>query len=225
MNNLVNIVNNIINQLKLDLTINSIDGDKFYMCNTLFLTKLKDVTDMADNVFTVVEFEVNKWVVLTPKGHNNAFVGLTMNLNPITYLHGDPSSTNSEYLQRDNHTPNKTPFIWLVESYNFEDLPADSSVEEAFNVRLFFMDWAFTEEWINDEHNENVIKPMQNLAKQFKNVIENDYNFKRLDTCSITVRNRFGNNPDNPNKLIIDEDLSGVEMNFKIEVYNLNNCC
>jgi len=254
MNNLVNIVKSIVDKVNLELPftkfginnfvqkvvfyggtfeaqqclvslLKPLMIDKFYMCNTLFLTKGKQVKDVDGNLFVVDTFEVNKWVILKPVNHTNEFVGLIMYLNPITYLHGDPKSTNNEYGQLSKHTANKTPFIWLVESYSFDDLPVDSSIEEAFNVRLFFMDWAFTKKWINDEHNENVIKPMQNLYREFKKIIEEDYNFKRLDTCSVTVRNRFGNSAENPNNLIIDEDLSGVEMNFKLEVYNGNDCC
>lgn len=221
MNNLVNIIENIIGKISIDLVITSIDVDKYYMCNTLFLTKLKYVKDGDGNIFTVTSFDVNKWVVLEPKGHVLPFSGLIMTVNPITFLHGDPKSVNFEYGEKSPLTIEKTPFIWLVESYTFDDLPRDSAVTEAYNVRLFFMDWANTPTWINDEHNENVIKPMQNLSQQFKSVIENDYNFKNLDTCTFTVRNRFGDN----DKLIISEDLSGVEMNFKLEVYDSGECC
>ena len=224
MNNLVDIVKKIVNDINLQLTVTEVVGNKFFMCDTLFLTKLKEVRDSADNKFTVIDFEVNEWVILEPKGHSLPFEGLIINTNEITFLHGDPKSVNSEYLQKGNRTENKTPFIWLVESYTFDDLPRDSAVKDAFNVRLFFMDWANNNKWVNDEHNDNVVKPMHNLEKRFKTVIEKDLNFKGLDTCNVTIRTRFGEIKTGGRDLIIDESLSGIEMNFKLEVYT-SNCC
>ena len=65
---------------------------------------------------------------------------------------------------------------------------------------------------------------MQNLQKAFLQVIEDDYNYKRLENVRLTVRNRFGANAQNPEKFIIDEDLTGIEASFKLQVYDLTQC-
>ena len=65
---------------------------------------------------------------------------------------------------------------------------------------------------------------MQNLQKAFLQVIEDDYNYKRLENVRLTVRNRFGATAQNPDKLIIDEDLTGLEASFRLQVYDLSKC-
>ena len=67
---------------------------------------------------------------------------------------------------------------------------------------------------------------MENLVKAFREVIDNDFSFKSLDTFRSRVRPRFGvevANKGNEDK-IIDETLSGVEVNMNIELYDLSIC-
>ena len=222
--NLVDIVRHLISLITLELSVVSIDSGKVYLCNTLHLTLCKIVKDEFGNEYEVTEFVCNEYVVLTPYGHDVPFSGSVVIAPEIYYFHGDPKSTNNEYLQFDKRTANKTPFIWLVESYIYDQLPLDSAIEEAYDVRLFFLDWAETPKWENDDHNNNVIKPMQNLQKAFLQVIEDDYNYKRLENVRLTVRNRFGATAQNPEKLIIDEDLTGLEASFRLQVYDLSKC-
>jgi hypothetical protein len=231
MENLPNIIQSIIDQINLNIAISSVDADKLYVCETtLFLTKTKIVVIDGKN-YTVIDFELNKWVQVQPKGHTDPVpVDTKIIVAPkITFLHGAPYSTNNEYLQLTQKTLNKTPFIWLLESYEFDDLPRDSSIELAFNARLFFLDWA-KEAGNNQYHNEYAIKPMQNLLKEFRKVIDEDFNFKTLEKGTTVVRPRFGaqvkskGNEPQPKEKIIDEDLSGVDSKIKIEVYDVLSC-
>jgi hypothetical protein len=237
MNNLVDVIQSIINQIDLNISINKVEvvdseTDKIYVCSTtLFLTKTKIVViDGKD--YTVTDFDLNNWVHVSPKGHTDPVDAdaKVMIAPDITFLHGDRYSVNDEYINLDTKTLNKTPFIWLVESYDFEDLPRDSSIDLAFNARLFFLDW-YSERFrdSNDDQNNYAIKPMQNLQKAFINVINEDFNFKTLGTVSTTVRPRFGVvtsklGAEQPTEKIIDEDLSGVDSKMKIEVYDASSC-
>jgi len=220
-NNLVDIVEFIVSKINTSLEVVSIDGDIVYLCNTLHLTECKIITDESGNEYTITDFKLNEWVKLEPFGHAIPFSGSVLNAPPLTYLHGDPMSTNSEYLDKEQRTSQKTPFIWLVESYSYSINNADSVIEKDFNVRLFFMDWADTPQWQNKDHNKNCIKPMENLLKEFLLVIENDFNFKRLDNVNTSVRNRFGADVFT---LEIDEDLSGIDVSFNLQVYDISLC-
>lgn len=224
MDNLVDIISFIINSIDLNLKVERIEGNRIYVCNTIHATLGQKVKDSEGNEYIIDDFSINEWIEVSPLGHSLIFAGEIVVLKPITFLHGDPKSTNSEYLNKTNKTTDKTPFVWLVESYTYDDLPRDSALYFDFQVRLFFLDWAETEKWENKDHNERVVKPMANLQKSFLKVIEDDYNFKRLERVKMTVRNRFGVNPQNPERHIIDEELSGIEMNFKLEVYDVEHC-
>lgn len=232
MDNLVDIIQSIIDQIDLDIKVKNVDVDKIFVCRTtLHLTNTK-VVIIDGKEYTVIDFELNKWVQVKPKGHTDPVpVDVTIITAPkITFLHGAPYSANNEYLQLSPRTLNKTPFIWLVEGYEFEDLPRDSSIEAAFDAHLLFLDWAGENKWLNEEHNEKNIKPMNNLKNEFIDVINNDFNFKSLGSVKSISRTRFGvqvtdgKGNTNPKKKIIDEDLSGVESKMKIEVFDVSSC-
>ena len=56
-------------------------------------------------------------------------------------------------------------------------------------------------------------------------IIEDDYNFKRLADVKIAVRLRFGDPIGDPANLIIEEDLSGIDVSFNLDVYDAGVCC
>ena len=192
MSNLVDIVQCIINNINLEIEINSINGNKVDVCNTLWIRTGKIVKDENGNLYKVTNFKQNKWIELEPYKNAPIFSGSKVLAPEIKFLHGSPSSTNSEYLQISPSTREKTPFIWLLESYEYVDQGLESSIEAAYDARLFFMDETNEPKWINDEHNELAIKPMEALVKAFKDAIDNDYSIKRMDSFRIRVRPRFG---------------------------------
>jgi len=226
MSNLVDIVQGIINQIDTSIEVQSTDGVRINVCSTLWISTDKRVEDGLGNVYKVTDFLQDTWIDVTPLNGAPIFGGSVVIAPSITFLHGSPSSTNNEYLQISKRTREKTPFIWLLESYEYVDQGLESSIEAAFDARLFFMDETNVKKWINDEHNTRAIKPMEGLVKAFKDVIDNDYSFKRMSSFRNRVRPRFGveiSNQGSKSK-IINEDLSGVEVNMTIELYDLSIC-
>jgi hypothetical protein len=196
----------------------------------MHITIGKIVKDEFGNKYKVTEFLFNEWIeVIATVNSIPEFFNSTIVVAPeILYLHGSPSSTNNEYARiKGTRTLNKTPFIWLLVSYEQNDLPADSSILASYNARLFFMDWANTPKWRNDQHNELVIKPMENLSKAFIDVIEADYTFKRLDGYTRRPRPRFGVeiSDKGSDKTIIHENLSGIDLSVTLEMYDTALCC
>ena len=228
MENLVDIVRAIIEKIDLNIpVINIIGGYRIFVCNTLHITLGKIVKDEFGNDYKVTDFSFNEWVDVEPVGTVLPFNSTILVAPPILFLHGSPASTNNEYLLIKNRTLKKTPFIWLLESYEYDNLPLDSSIVLSFNVRLFFMDWANTPKWKNDQHNELVIKPMQNLSDAFIKVIQNDYVFKTLGAYTRRTRSRFGVEitDKGSDKTIIHEDLSGIDLTLTLDMYNTKLCC
>jgi len=227
MANLVDIVKDIISLINLNIPVTSTNGVRVNLCYTLHITLGKIVTDENGLEYKVTNIENNSWIDVEPYGHTDIFAGTTVIAPTITFLHGSPSSVNSEYLKLDSRTLNKTPFIWLLESYEYDDLGKGSSLEASFNARMFFMDWCDAAEWINDEHNDLSIKPMTNLANAFLNVIDKSYSFKTVESSSVKVRSRFGVEVTNKGseRKIIDDDFSGVEVNVKLDLYDTEICC
>jgi len=225
--NLVDIVRYIIDQIDLEISVKSNTGGKVYVCNTMHITIGKIVTDHAGNEYRVTDFSFNEWLILEPIGTSPTFDSTIVIAPTILFLHGSPSSTNNEYAKISNRTLSKTPFIWLLVSYEQNSLPLDSSLEASYNARLFFMDWANVPKWKNDQHNDLVIKPMENLSKAFMDVIENDYAFKRLNGYTRIPRPRFGVeiSDKGSDKTIIHENLSGIDLSLTLELFNTAICC
>lgn len=227
MKNLIDVMKYILSSVDYSIPVSNIVDDKVFVCSTNGITIGKIVKDTNGNEYQVTAFEFNESVTLVPiTDPSTPFTGNLLVSNKPLFLHGSPSSTNDEYLKINQRTSKKTPFIWLLESYVYDDLGVDSSVDLKFDLRLFIMDWADASKWTNDDHNENVIKPMENIARMIKETIENDYNFKRLERFTIRPRSRFGVEITNKGSkgLIIHEDLSGVEVNFTLEVYETEQC-
>ena len=226
MSNLVDIIEGIISQIDLNLTVKSTDGQVIELCDTLHITVGKIVKDELGNEYRVTEIVFNESITVVPIGSAPLFSGSTVVAPEITFLHGSPISTNEEYNKvLDRDSLKKTPFIWLLESYEYENGSRDSSIVASYSARLFFLD-LYYREWLNDEHNELAIKPMENLVRAFKNVIETDYSFKTLESFRSRVRPRFGVEVANKGSRdkIINEDLSGVEVNMSIELFDLSIC-
>ncbi len=226
MSNLVDIIEGIISQIDLNLTVKSTDGQVIELCDTLHITVGKIVKDELGNEYRVTDIVFNESITVVPIDSAPLFSGSTVVAPEITFLHGSPISTNEEYNKvLDRDSLKKTPFIWLLESYEYENGSRDSSIVASYSARLFFLD-LYYREWLNDEHNELAIKPMENLVRAFKNVIETDYSFKTLDSFRSRVRPRFGVEVANKasRDKIINEDLSGVEVNMSIELFDLSIC-
>ena len=227
MKNLVDLVQGIIDRISLEISVSEVVGSKLTVCNTLFLTENKTVT--IDGLeYTVADFSLNNWLEVTPKGHSMPVPTNTTTLTApsITFLQGTPISANNEYQQLSLKTSDKTPFIWLVEPYSYDEQPFDSSIDVEFKGKLLFLDWA-DKDMLNSKHNDLAIKPMNNLKEAFINVINEDFNFKRLETTKSLTRPRFGvyQSDKGAKKQIIEDELSGVEFDLDLKVYDASVCC
>jgi hypothetical protein len=141
--NLVDIVRNLVTGIGLQIQVSSIVGVQIFVCeSTSFLTIGKIVTDSGGFQYKVVAISINEWVELEPFGHAIPFSDTVINLPSITYLHGSPQTTNNEYQELDQSSLSKTPFIWLLETYQYQIPEADSSLGGIFDVVLFALDWA-----------------------------------------------------------------------------------
>ncbi len=226
MSNLVNILKDTISLVDLNVNVLSIVGNRIYVCKTLHITVTKIVKDELGNEFKVTAFSNNDWIEVEPYGHSLSFTGSIVVAPSITFLHGSPASTNQEYVQISQSTLDKTPFIWLLEPYDEEDGDKDSALDCSFNGRMFFMDWANEPKWKNVEHNTNVIVPMENLRDALKLAIEGSYSFRSSTTLRSKPRSRFGVvvSDKGSTKKIINEDLSGIEVSFNLDLFDTDIC-
>ena len=130
MANLVDIIRGIINDIDLVIEVESTNGVRVDVCSTLHITVGKIVTDALGQEYKVTDFSNNEWIDVEPFGATvDPFAGATITAPPILFLHGSPSSTNSEYLETDTQTLEKTPFrrerqTWLAPAQTWSLIPS-----------------------------------------------------------------------------------------------------
>ena len=220
MSNLVDLVRGIVDSIDLNLDVNNIDGDKVYLCNTKHLTVGSIVKDELGNEYTVTAISLNEWVeVISFEGV--MFTGELLVSPPITFLHGSPNSTNNEYHNLAQLTSDKTPFIWLLGGWEYTKPSRSSAFKAKYNARLFFMGWYSLKRDLNDQHNELLIKPMANLVDEFIDSANAMQGLQTIEDVTITERTRFDSKKD---KKIINEDLSGIDLKIKLNIYDFNLC-
>lgn len=222
------IVGQLVAKINLTLKVNEIVGNKVYLCETLFLTKLKVIKDDQGNAYKVTDFMNNSWIELEPIGAApNPFLSDTVVCPDLHYLHGTPSSVNDEYNQINVNTGAKMPMIWLNENYKEKIWGRGFSIERTVTPQLFFMDETNEANWTNEDHHRLAIQPQANLAAAFIKVVEEDRRFKSVESTEHTPRPRFGvyvEYKGNERKLI-DDDLSGVEIQPTLVKYKTGCKC
>ena len=229
MDNLVDIVRTIIDKLPRELKIINVVDSTLFVCETTGWLTIGKVISINALEYKINSIENNVSLTVEPFNHSTPVALDTTEViqHEITYFHGKPSSVNNEYSLKDEYTRNKTPFSWVYENYEYTGEDTESAFAAEFNgIRIFFLDWTKVQEWNNDEHNKYVIKPMENLAKMVVAYIKEDYSFRRPENYRIKPHTRFGVDRTNKgdDKKIINEDLSGVELNISLQLYNLDFC-
>jgi len=142
-------------------------------------------------------------------------------------LTGTKMVANIEWTKANNNIIDKTPIIWLLETIRFVESGRDKPTEFESDLRLFFLDETNVAQYMNKDHRNNVVQPMNQLIDEFVRTINSNRNFKRiLETERITF-SRFGVERDNGVfQNVLDANLSGVELRFTLTKFksNCSNC-
>lgn len=230
MTNLSDIVEGWVATLNADYReaqVLGINGDVLTVCTTRWITEDKIVEDSQGNQYSVNSIVFNETITVTPINGAPAFNDTIVLAPLVRYQHGTPSSVNNEYLNVEEWQIEKTPILWLLEPYEEEPLEPDSSLDASYVFKLFALE-GIEEERSNDDQNDFALKPMKQLTIYVEDIIDNDYNFKRLENRpSRKPRARFGVDVANrgSDRRIIDAALSGYEMGVSpLEVYDLEAC-
>lgn len=195
--------------------------------------KARSVQDNLDGTFTVLTRNtqyLNINSILAVNG-SDYFVSSIQNNESVTLvgspvLLGDfdipaplfipdtPQGTNNELILRSTDM-SRHPLIWLLENFptNYT-LDGSPSIAEA-RVRLFFLNPSQDDSWLESDHRINCIEPMLNLTDEFITNLVDKVSGK-IEAFTVTNRIRFGNTSGTAK--ILDENLSGVELDLTIPI-------
>jgi len=209
---------------------------KSLVSEMLITIKVKAFTDNLDGTFTIETcntqylnscsyFKVNgnDYITQSFEGDESVTIKGTpaldsdFNLDPPLFIADTPAGTNSNLIDKRSDIY-RLPFIWLLEDFstNYE---LSRSVIVSPRLRLFFMNTNKESEWQEGKHRSECIEPMMNLCDQFLIDIEKKVSGK-IDKFTLKNRIRFGKYLDNKGHTskIIDENLSGVELDIEIPI-------
>jgi len=224
-NELSNIVQGIVDQM--DCTIQGEYNANIGVtetCKTKWARIGKTVADNVGNIFTIQDLDFNEYII----GLNPTAVDLngTINLNPPLFIHGTKKATNVEWTKLNNNVTQKTPIIWLLGSLNFKQYGRESVIDIESSIRIFFLDETDIVNYKTADHIENVVYPMEQLAKEFIDTINRNRKFKTIESWEIIEFTRFGVEQENGYfQNILDANLSGVELRISLTKYKENCKC
>jgi hypothetical protein len=90
---------------------------------------------------------------------------------------------------------------------------------------LFFLDEANYNDWISSDYYPNVIDPMRSLANEMIKVLKNQTQIIDFENYLASPVTKFANFDRNGNiKKLFNDDLSGFELDFDLEVINSEDC-
>lgn len=202
-----------------------INTGRTFVCETKWIRIGKIVADSQGREFLISAVENDEYVVAS------SLIG-NVNLDGIIYLSipywltGTKISANREWTIADNNLIEKTPIVWLLELIKYKNLGKESSIEFETQLRLFILDETNVTNFYVADHRLQVVLPMENLADEIIKHINTQRNFKTIYEYEIISFSRFGTEDENGMmKNILDANLSGVELSFKLVKYKQNCRC
>lgn len=217
-----NIVSDLVNEI--DSTIvgqwNATES-RTDVCSTKWGRIGKTITNASDESFLIQDLEPDEWIMTEPIGADGV-----LTLAKPFFITGTRIATNSEWTKATPNLLNKTPLIWLLEVINYRAFGRESTMEFESDLRLFFLDETNVAQFYTSDHREQVVQPMESLAREFIDTIGRNRNFKTIEEFEMITFSRFGVERENGMfQNILDANLSGVELRLTLEKFKENCKC
>lgn len=175
------------------------------------------------NIINNLIEEVNTNTYIKVKGIvsvEKAFVNFPFNIT------GTKIATNLEWTKVSRIATEKTPLIWLLDSFDETIYGRESALERSVDCKIFFLDETDIKNYYTDDHKLQVIQPMIGLKDEFLEVIKKNRNFKTLEDVKTKYFSRFGTeSAQGFEKNILDANLSGLVLQINLRKYKGNCIC
>lgn len=177
----------------------------------------------------IISVENNNSIIVK---FENTLVGTfdSFDIPAPSFVHGTMPMANIEVKNAECPMPLVYLFELFTQKFGRKE-DVNNYISE--NLRIFFLDdYPNSNEWLTEDHYENVIYPMQNLAffvlENLKNDIQRiDKDFIENNTYKLINRVKTGvfKGTKGNEKSFFTRNLSGVELNLSIAVKKDPNCC
>lgn len=206
------------------ITANVAEGDywKLSMCNTYWLMVDMRIT-IGGETFRVREVVQNDYIVVSGTAQP---VGTTFQLEAPEFWHGSHRKVNSERSAPNKHDVSKV-FVYLPIPDVRENDGDDDEIEYEATIRPIFLTGYNKQYDKIDLQQEMYIEPCNAMADVFLDVIEeNDTIIERPTNIERREWMNFGDESVwGKDKLIFNQNLSGVESRMRIGIFYGDEAC
>jgi hypothetical protein len=145
--------------------------------------------------------------------------------NPF-WITGTHIATNNEWTKAGSNLLSKTPLAWLLEALRMQKHGLGSTIDFDSDIRIFFLDETDVVNYYTADHREQVVEPMEELAKGFIDAMASNRKFKTVEDYEMLTFSRFGvERSDGMFQNILDANLSGVELRVTLTKFKENCKC
>lgn len=221
------IVNQIINQVD-NKVIGKYDAttERTYICDTKWMRVGKIVTDSSDRKYKIDSLVEDDYCTSTPIDSASPPLDGVIYLPAPFFISGTKLATNREWTLVNNNLSDKTPLTWLLEIIRVSKFGREDTRDFESELRIFLLDETDVRNYYTADHRENVVYPMERLAKQIIKTIEEDRSFETIEAYDMTTFSRFGMEDEKGIfENILDANLSGVELRVGLVKYKINCAC
>lgn len=228
----VDIVRAIVAGLSYEIPVNSIDdlGGGLYqinVCNTYHQSAVKALIELDGKKYKITEVINNQSIKIQAQFTPASAPGITVfPLAAPKFFHGTAIDVNNEQV-RVKDANQKLPMVYLYEEFRetYNDDPGNA-IDRIADLTLYLMDQADYKNWITDDHYDNVVGAMKNLAIELINAFRNSVLIGKFDsTHTETIKVNFGVFTVNGNEQqFLDSYMSGIEMRLSLPIEKQMAC-
>jgi hypothetical protein len=201
-------------------TFDQLEG-RTNVCKTKWARIGKTVRNSDGESFVITGMLDDEYLITTPTGLEGV---ITLD-NPY-WITGTKISANREWTISGNNLQQKTPLVWLLELIKYSKFGRESTFDFESELRLFILDETNITQFYVEDHREQVVLPMENLADEIINIINADRKFVKVEKYDVFSFSRFGTEKEQGMfQNILDANLSGVELRFTLKKYKENCKC
>ena len=218
--------NEIVGGISPIINVNSQSGAIYYTSSTKWSRKGKKVTGLNNLGQIISKKIINVTLNESIELEDNLIVGETLTIDTPFNITGTKIATNIEWTKVSKYLIEKTPLIWLLDSFEETIYGKESSIERTVDCKIFFLDETDIKNYYTADHKEQVIQPMMLLVDEFLNVIKKNRKYKSISDERIRYFSRFGTESSQGfEKNILDANLSGLVLSITLTKFKENCNC
>lgn len=233
MRNIVDIFGDVVSALGKTVHVNSVSVNgsvyTFAVDRTYWVRPQSQKSAATKIIIDSVSYDVTSVVYnqsISVSSSTDLSSTTSFSINAPYYFNGTRIATNKK--RRNANSFDQCPFVWIAEPFvTNENKDPLSIIAAEPSLQIFFLDNSNFDNWETSDKYSNVINPMDEISQAFYEKLRTTRaTFGKVTSWRAVRHATFGKEAENgPVSSIFNEKLSGVEVNFSVEILkDLRSC-